>query len=78
MKCPEMHKSQETFLVVQWLRLCAPNTGGAGSVLRYRGWGTKTPHAVWHSQKVKDYKKEEAAARQERLEIESERKKDGP
>ena len=57
MKCPEMGKSQETFLVVQWLRLCAFNTGGTGSVLQYRGWGTKTPHAVWHSQKVKILKK---------------------
>ena len=57
MKCPEMGKSQETFLVVQWLRLCASTREGTGSVLQYRGWGTKTPHAVWHSQKVKITKK---------------------
>ena len=57
MKCPEMGKSQETFLVIQWLRLCASTGEGTGSVLQYRGWGTKTPHAVWRSQKVKITKK---------------------
>ena len=45
------------FLVVQWLRLGASTREGTGSVLHYRGWGTKTPHAVWHSQKVKITKK---------------------
>ena len=29
-------------LAVQWLRLCDPNAGGAGSI---PGQGTKTPHA---------------------------------
>ena len=37
-----------TSLVVQWLRLCAPNAGGMGSI---PGLGTKIPHAVWCSQK---------------------------
>ena len=38
------------FLVIQWLRLHAPNAGGTGSVL---GWGTKILYASWHSQKEK-------------------------
>ena len=37
-------------LVVQWLRLCASNAGGAGLI---PGWGTKIPHAVQCSQKEK-------------------------
>ena len=32
-------------LVIQWLRLCAPNVGGKGSI---PDWGTKTPHATEH------------------------------
>ena len=39
-----------TFLAAQWLRLCASNAGGAGSIL---GWGTKSPHAAWWGQKKK-------------------------
>ena len=39
-----------TFLVVQWLRLCAPNAGGLGS---NSGQKTKIPQAVSHSQKKK-------------------------
>ena len=41
--------SEGTSLVVQWLRLCAPNAGGLGSI---PGWGTrshmqlKIPHAT--------------------------------
>ena len=31
-----------------WLRLCTFNAEGLGSI---PGWGTKMPHAVWHSQK---------------------------
>ena len=31
-----------TSLVIQWLRLCLPMQGGAGSIL---GWGAKIPHA---------------------------------
>ena len=34
-----------TFLVVQWLRVCA---GGAGSI---PGQGTKIPHAAWPKKK---------------------------
>ena len=37
-----------TSLVVQWLRLCAPNAGGPGSVL---GQGTKISHAECLGQK---------------------------
>ena len=32
-----------TSLAVQWLRLCASNAGGAGSI---PGQGTKIPHAA--------------------------------
>ena len=32
-----------TSLVVQWLRLCAPNAGGLGSI---PGGGTKIPHTT--------------------------------
>ena len=39
-----------TSLVVQWLRLCASMAGGTGLI---PGWGTKIPHAAWHSQKKK-------------------------
>ena len=38
-----------TSLVVQWLRLCAPNAGGVGSI---PGKGTKIPHATQHGQKI--------------------------
>ena len=41
---------KETSLVVQWLRFCASNAGGAGSS---PGRGTKIPHAVQHGQKKK-------------------------
>ena len=37
------------------LRLCASKAGGAGSI---PGWETKTPHAVWFSQKYFFLKKE--------------------
>ena len=30
---------QGTSLVVQWVRLCAPNAGGLGSIA---GWGTRS------------------------------------
>ena len=43
-----------TSLVVQWLRLCASNSGGTGSI---PGQGTKSPHAAWHGQKKKKKKK---------------------
>ena len=33
-----------TSLVVQWLRLCASNAGGAGFIT---GQGTQILHAVW-------------------------------
>ena len=36
-------------MAVQWLRLPA-NTGDLNSIL---SWGTKIPHAAWHSQKNK-------------------------
>ena len=34
--------------MVQWLRLCAPNAGGMGSI---PSWGNKIPHAIQCSQK---------------------------
>ena len=37
-----------TSLEVQWLRLCASNAGGMGSIT---GQGTKIPHAVRRGQK---------------------------
>ena len=33
-----------TFLVVQWLRLCTPNTESTGLI---PGWGTQIPHDSW-------------------------------
>ena len=39
--------------MVQWLRFCASNAGGAGSS---PGRGTKIPHAVQHGQKKKKKK----------------------
>ena len=35
------------FLVGQWLRLHASTARDMGSI---PGWGTKSPHAMWHSQ----------------------------
>ena len=51
---PEMDKpgGLRTSLAVQWLRLCASNTGGVGLI---PGLGTKMPHAVWHSQNKKPH-----------------------
>ena len=43
-----------TSLVAQWLRLCASNAGGVGSI---PGQGTKTPHATKHDQKTRTKKK---------------------
>ena len=37
-----------TSLAVQWLRLQASTSGGAGSI---PGQGTKIPHAPWHGRK---------------------------
>ena len=47
-------KTLGTSLVVQWLRLLAPNAGGMGPI---PGQGTKIPHATWHDQKKKKEKK---------------------
>ena len=41
------------FSAVQWLRLHAPDAGGAGSI---PGWETKIPHAAWRSQTNKQTK----------------------
>ena len=43
-----------TSLVAQWLRLCASNASGVGSI---PGQGTKTPHATKHDQKTRTKKK---------------------
>ena len=40
--------SQETFLVVQWLRLCTSNAERTVSIL---GWETKIPHGMGVSKK---------------------------
>ena len=42
-----------TCLVVQWLKVHAPNAGGTTSV---PGWGTKILHAKWYSLKKKKKK----------------------
>ena len=46
------NKVEETdpSLVVQWLRLCTPNSGDVGLT---PGWGTEIPHAVQCDQKKK-------------------------
>ena len=41
------------FLAVHWLRLCVSNAWGTGSI---PGHGTKIPHAVWYSHKIKKHK----------------------
>ena len=38
-----------TALAVQWLRLCAANAGGAGSI---PSQGARIPHAAWSGQKI--------------------------
>ena len=40
--------------MVQWLGLCPSNAGGVGSI---PGQGTKIPHVLWCSQKMKKKKK---------------------
>ena len=39
----------------QWLRFHASSTGGSGLI---PGWGTKIPHVIWCSQKIK-YRKDD-------------------
>ena len=34
--------------MIQWLRLCAPNAGGTGSI---PGWEIKIPHTAWYGKK---------------------------
>ena len=43
----------EASLVIQWLRLYAPNAGGMGSIL---GWKNKIMQATQGSQKIKKIK----------------------
>ena len=43
-----------TYLMVQWLRLCASTARVLGSS---PGLGTKIPHAVWCGQKIRKFKK---------------------
>ena len=38
-----------TSLVVQWLKLCAPNKRADGLT---SGWGTKIPYSTQHGQKI--------------------------
>ena len=46
--CGVLNRVIGTFLVVQWLRLCASNAGGEGSI---PGRESKIPHAAECSQK---------------------------
>ena len=57
---PEMDKSGglRTSLAVQWVRLCASNTGDVGLI---SGQGTKMPHAGWYSKKKKNLVASEGA-----------------
>ena len=53
-KTPRQHyikSAQGTFLVIQWLRVCATNAQDVGSI---PGWETKIPHAVQCGQKIKN------------------------
>ena len=45
-------------LVVQWLRLRVSPPGDMGSIYV---WGTKIPHAMWHSQNKKGSQEELSA-----------------
>ena len=57
MKCyPILIKKEKngTSLVVQWLRLCASNAGGMGSI---PGWGSSACHVVWPKKKKKKKEK---------------------
>ena len=47
-------KTVGTSLEIQWLRLCASNTGGGISTL---GQGTKIPHGAAKNLKKLDYEK---------------------
>ena len=49
-----LKKKKEIQGLPQQLRLCASTAGDKGSI---PGQGTKIPHAVWHSQKMKKKKK---------------------
>ena len=42
-----------TFLVVQWLELCAFTVSTAGGMGLIPSWGTKIPHAMCFGQKKK-------------------------
>ena len=53
-----------TSLVVQWLRLQAPNSGGLGSIL---GGGTKIPHAVHMAREEKNKGKPQISTEPGRL-----------
>ena len=57
-------KTLGTSLVVQWLRLLAPNAGGMGPI---PGQGTKIPHATWHDQKKKKRKEDSALSHLDRF-----------
>ena len=39
----EVSKTAFRFSMVQWLKLCAPNSGSPGLI---PGWGTKIPHTA--------------------------------
>ena len=59
--CPLLSRSLDapteslgTSLAAQWLRLCAPNAGGVGSI---PGRETEISHAMQHGQKPKKRRK---------------------
>ena len=51
MKSKHENYQAGTSQVVQWLKLCAANAGDVGSI---PSWGTKIPHAMSHSLKIKN------------------------
>ena len=54
MSSSKIYSGLQTSLMVQWLRLHAPNAGGIGLI---PGQGTKTPHAIWSGKSKKKKKK---------------------
>ena len=63
MLSPFYREEDGTSLVVQWLRLCASDAGGTGSI---PGRGTKIPHAVQHGSPAAPPNEEETEHREVR------------
>ena len=62
------NRNSGTPLVIQWLRLCISNAGGAGLILSQ---GTKIPQAEWCSQK-----KSKQASKNKQVDIQRYQKKE--